>query len=87
MRAIFSCRAAARLASEAQDHVLPMSQRLALRMHTMMCAACRAYEHQVMFIDTIFRLRAKHGISDLPTSEGLDTAARKRICARLARDQ
>jgi len=83
MSAVFSCREAARLASEAQDHVLPMPKRMALRMHTMMCAACTAYKRQIIFIDTVFTLRAKHGKPDLPTSEGLDSAARERIRARL----
>ena len=84
MSAIFSCREAARLASKAQDHALAMPQRMALRMHTLMCATCRSYERQIILIDTVFRLRATHGKPDLPTSEGLDAAARERIRARLA---
>ncbi len=87
MSAVFSCREAARLASEAQDHALPMRQRMELRMHILMCAACRAYERQIIFIDSVFRLRARHGKPDLPTSEGLDAAARERIRARLTKDQ
>ncbi len=87
MSAVFSCREAAKLASQAQDRVLPMRQHMALRMHTMMCAACRAYERQIIFIDTVFRLRAQHGTADLPTSAGLDAAARERIRARLTQDQ
>lgn len=83
MSALFSCREAARLASEAQDHALLWRQRLALRLHTVMCATCRAYARQIVLIDTVFRLRAKCGKSDLPTSEGLDAAARNRIRARL----
>jgi len=83
MSAIFSCREAARLASEAQDRVLPMRQRLALRMHTMMCGACRTYKRQIVFIDSVFTLRAKHGKPDIPASVALDAAARERIRARL----
>lgn len=83
MSAIFSCREAARLTSEAQDHPLAMRQRMALRVHTMMCAACRTYERQILFIDRVFRLRAERGEPSVPTSDGLDAAARERIRARL----
>lgn len=83
MSAIFSCREAARLASEAQDHPLAMRQRMALRMHTMMCAACRTYERQILFIDRVFKVRAERGEPSVPTSEGLDAAARERIRAKL----
>jgi hypothetical protein len=83
MSAIFSCREAARLASEAQDHPLAMRQRMALRMHTLMCAACRSYERQILVIDRVFRLRAARDEPSIPTSEGLDAAARERIRARL----
>lgn len=83
MSAVFSCREASRLASEAQDHPLAMRQRMALRMHTMMCAACRSYERQILFIDRVFKLRAQRGEPTIPTSEGLDAAARERIRAKL----
>lgn len=83
MSAIFSCREAARLASEAQDHPLAMRQRMTLRMHTMMCAACRTYERQILFIDQVFKLHAQRSEPALPTSDGLSVAARERIRARL----
>jgi len=84
MSAFFSCREAARLISESQDHPLVMRQRIALRFHTLICAACRSYERQIILIDQAFRLRALKGNPDLPTSEGLDDAARERIRIRLA---
>lgn len=83
MSAIFSCREAARLASEAQDRPLAMRQRMVLRIHVLMCAACRSYERQILFIDRVFRLRAERGDPSIPTSDGLDAAARERIRARL----
>jgi hypothetical protein len=85
MSAIFSCREAARLISEAQDHPLVLRQRMTLHMHRMMCAACRSYERQILFIDRVFQRRAGHGEPSIPTSEGLDAAARERIRARLVR--
>jgi len=83
MSAVFSCREASRLASEALDHPLSLRQRMTLRMHTMMCSACTSYAAQITLIDTVFRRRAQHGAPHLPTSESLDVAARERIRARL----
>ncbi len=85
MSALFSCREAAKLASESQDHALPLTTRMALRLHLMMCAACSAYERQIVIIDAAFRLRAKHGKVELPTNNGLDGAARDRLLVRLRR--
>ncbi len=86
MSAMFSCREAARLASEAQDHPLSLPNRVALRVHLVMCGACRAYQRQIIFIDTVFRRRAELGDPDLPTSEGLDAATRERIREKLRRN-
>lgn len=83
MSSIFSCREAARLASEALEHPLPARQRVALRVHTMMCSACRSYARQITLIDRIFRLRAQRGDPTIPTRAGLDAAARERILTRL----
>jgi hypothetical protein len=83
MNAIFSCREASRLASEALDHPLAMRQRMALRMHLLMCAACRAYERQLLLIDLAFRLRARGGDPYLPIGDGLEAAARERIRGKL----
>jgi hypothetical protein len=83
MNALFSCREASRLASEALDHPLAVGQRMTLRMHLLMCAACRAYERQIHFIDRTFRLRARGGNPYLPIGDGLDPAARERIRAKL----
>jgi hypothetical protein len=83
MNAVFSCREAARLASEALDHPLNLRQRMTLRTHTLMCSACTKYAAQISFIDAIFRGRARRGTPHLPSSESLGAAARERIRARL----
>lgn len=57
MSAIFSCREAVRLASEALDHPLGFRRRLALRAHLTMCAACRAYRQQIGMLDRLVRGR------------------------------
>lgn len=51
-----------------------------------MCAAGRAYEPQIILIDVVFRLRAKHEKPDFPTSAGLDDDPRECPRARLTRD-
>jgi hypothetical protein len=83
MSAIYSCREAARLLSEAQDHPLRLRQRVALQIHTGLCSACRAYARQIRFLDEVFALRSASGAADLPSSEALGAAARERIRARL----
>ena len=47
MSAVNSCREAVRLASLAIDGPLPFNSRLALRLHLMICSACRAYRRQI----------------------------------------
>lgn len=76
MSAIFSCREAVRLASEALDRPLGVRQRMALRMHLAMCAACRAYQHQIATLDRLVRGRAT---AEPPEGERLSDEARERI--------
>ena len=85
MSAIFSCREASRLISLARDRPLVLGERAALRLHRLMCGACRCYDAQLRLIDEAFRRRAAAGHPDLPVSEGLDAAARERIRARMRR--
>lgn len=40
---MLSCREATRLLSAAQEHRLPLGRRLSLRLHLMMCRACRNF--------------------------------------------
>jgi hypothetical protein len=81
---IYSCRETARLLSLQQDQPLSLGQRVALRVHTTTCSACRAYALQIRLIDTLFTTHAATVEAALPTSPGLDAAARERIRQRLA---
>ncbi|HEX5802099.1 MAG TPA: zf-HC2 domain-containing protein [Azospira sp.] len=42
-----TCKEVHRLVIEGQDRTLPLSQRIAVRMHLMMCGACRRFEAQM----------------------------------------
>ncbi|GEM_PF-3247493 len=61
------CRDAARLLSEECEHRLPRWQWLLLRIHLLICGACRRYAHQLRWIREAARRKA------------LDEAARKHL--------
>lgn len=42
-----TCKEVHRLVIEGQDRTLPLSQRIAVRVHLMMCGACRRFEAQM----------------------------------------
>ena len=44
------CRAASRAQSEALDHPLPLSRRLGLWLHLLICKWCRRYGDQIRFL-------------------------------------
>jgi hypothetical protein len=44
------CREAAPLISEAMDHPLPRVERIALRMHLLICRWCRRYQAQLAWL-------------------------------------
>ncbi|AUM00218.1 hypothetical protein B4966_08600 [Rhodocyclaceae bacterium] len=50
---MLSCKEATRLCSEALDRPLSLRERLALRMHLMMCSGCTNYHDQMAFIRNI----------------------------------
>ncbi len=47
---IISCREASRLLSRREDGALPAWQRLFLRLHLSVCAACARFERQIRFL-------------------------------------
>lgn len=50
-----NCREATRLMSEAHDRELDMRERMALRMHTLMCSGCTNYRKHLDFISRAAR--------------------------------
>jgi predicted anti-sigma-YlaC factor YlaD len=58
------CREVTRLVSDAQERPLGLQERMALRVHTMMCSACRNFEEQMTTIRAAMRTLAQ---SDVPS--------------------
>jgi len=79
MSPVFSCKEASRLASEAHDRRLGLRERWALRIHTAMCSACRAYGRQLALLDDLVRRRGRSSAGGLSQREHLDPAAKERI--------
>ena len=52
---IISCKDASRLVSQREDAPLSAWQRLALRLHLSVCAACTRFEKQITFLRDAMR--------------------------------
>lgn len=48
-----SCKEITHLASRALDEELPLSQRIGIQMHLMMCKYCSRYARQLKFLRTV----------------------------------
>ncbi|WP_445398303.1 zf-HC2 domain-containing protein [Zobellella sp. An-6] len=61
---MLNCRQATQLMSESQDRPLAAGEKLALKLHTLMCRGCRNFEQQLPVIRRIARRyadRPDHG--------------------------
>lgn len=81
MSALYSCREAVRLANQALDAPLGLRGQLELRVHLVLCSACRAYQRQARALDRLVRGRQ----GDIPGDEILTQEARQRISQALRR--
>ena len=52
---VIKCKDASRLVSQQQDAALSPWQRISLRLHLSVCAACARFEQQVRFLRTAMR--------------------------------
>lgn len=50
-----SCKEASRLISQQQDAALPLASRLLLRLHLLLCDACRNFQRQAMYLREAMR--------------------------------
>lgn len=64
---MMNCQQATRLISESQDRPLSLSEKLALKMHVLMCAGCKNFSLQIPFLSQAMKAYAK----------GLDEAEKK----------
>ena len=63
---MLSCREVTRLVSDAQERPLGLQDRMSMRMHLLMCSACRNFEDQMTTVRAAMRKLAK---SELPDQE------------------
>ena len=74
-----TCRDVTKLASRAMDERLPLSSRMALRLHLAMCENCARFNQQLQDMRRLFR--AETAAAD--DAAGLAPAARLRIAREL----
>lgn len=82
---MLSCKETSLLVSESFDRRLSWRERIALRMHLLVCGACRTFANQMAFLRTAAR-RFGRG-ADAPESLRLSPGARERIARRLRDDR
>jgi hypothetical protein len=75
-----SCKTATRLQSEGMDRPLPLTQRVGLRIHLVLCKWCRRYGSQIHFLREAAHEHPEPEPTAAPT---LSTEARERIKKRL----
>ena len=47
---MLKCSEASRLSSESLDHPIPFHDRLAIRLHSLVCPSCRRFARQILMI-------------------------------------
>ena len=78
-----TCKDAACLISQQDGRQLTRPERIGLRLHLILCRACRKYVASVRFLkDAMRRCGESEALSSAP--EGLSSTARDRIRQRLA---
>ena len=76
---MLSCKQTAELLSRGLDEHLPLTQRMALRIHMLMCRACRQYEKQLHFIRRAARRLSQATEHGDQAATPLSPEARERI--------
>ena len=77
---IFSCKKITGMISESMDQELPLSRRMGIRFHLMMCSLCRRYQQQLFYIRSVLRQDKK---ADDISVQTLSQDARERIEKKL----
>ena len=76
-----NCRQSAQLISEASERQLSPLDRLGLRLHLLLCRACRSYQRAIHILGELMRTAAEN--PPVPDCEGLPDAAKERILQKL----
>ena len=75
---MLTCRQVSELASQSLDRRLSWRERLAVRLHLLVCSACTRVKHQLEFLRTAARQYARHG-EQIEGQARLSPQARERI--------
>ena len=75
---MFRCDEVSRKVSQAMDAPLPLHQRVAVRIHLMMCRYCARFRRQLAMLRHMSRM-----VESRPAGEGLSSEAKARIKASL----
>jgi predicted anti-sigma-YlaC factor YlaD len=67
MKLGFDCQRVSRLLSDGQDRHLPTTDRARMRLHMVMCQACRNVDEQLQFLRVA--LRSLHGPAAAPSDD------------------
>ena len=82
---MLTCREATHLASDALDHPLPWTQRFQMRLHMLVCSACRRFAKQLAWMQRAgveYATRPDHVAADA----SLSPDAEERIRAALDKE-
>lgn len=80
---MLSCKQASRLASEALDRRLPLRSRIGLRMHLLVCSACRTVSRQMQALDAMIRSRFEDEADSFHESALPDSVSPERLRSAL----
>lgn len=81
---MLTCKEASALVSQSYDRRLSWGERLGLRLHLAICAACTQFARQMRFLRAAARAFGTTG-TELATAERLPPAAKQRIADSLKR--
>ena len=72
---LFSCKDTVRLASESLDHDLTLRQRVALRLHLLLCPPCACFQRHLLFLREAVRRLEDQTAPDNVAQAGLSAEA------------
>lgn len=87
---MLNCKNATKLLSESLERPLPLSHRMGLKMHLLMCRFCARFEKQIKFMRNITRRHEKQRLEEdtpSPDSPSLSPEARERMKKALREDK
>lgn len=80
---MMSCKEASELMSKSLDIRLPLSRRIALRFHVLLCTMCARYERQLRFLKRAAVRYVERAALATRDDAALDPAAAQRIVRKI----